>query len=184
MSTAEPLRTLGLLAMRWSGLALALGVAAAQMWVEAAVAMLVALAQVVGWRWRLPIRWEAACSTACLIAAGSSFFLLYERIPWWDIPVHLTLNGLLAVLVAHVLRPPAPSAKAIVVTGAVLALVWELMERAGWSWVDASIHVAPADTVLDIAAGLGGAVAAALIWHRSRRRDRRSRQPEPTVEGG
>ena len=48
MSTAEPLRTLGLLAMRWSGLALALGVAAAQMWVEAAVAMLVALAQVVG----------------------------------------------------------------------------------------------------------------------------------------
>jgi hypothetical protein len=179
MSSVEPLRPLrmpALLAMRWSGLALALGFAALQMWVEAAVAMLVALAQVVGWRRPLPIRWEAACSAACLIAAGSSFVLLYERIPWWDIPVHFTLNGLLAVLVAHVARTPSPSARAVVATGAVLAVVWELMELAGSRWVDPSIHVAPADTALDLAAGLGGTVSAALVWHRTRNIDRRARR--------
>lgn len=176
MSTVEPLRALraaALFAMRWSGLTLALSLAALQMWVEAAVAMLVALAQVVGWRWRLPMRWEAASSAACLIAAGSSFFLVYERIPWWDIPVHFTVNGLLAVLVAHVVRSSSPSAQAVVMTGAVLAVLWELMELAGSIWVDASIYVAPADTALDIAAGIGGAVTAALVWHRAGRGDRR-----------
>lgn len=186
MNAVEPRRPLqvpALLAMRWSGLALALGFAALQMWVEAAVAMLVALAQVVGWRWRLPIRWEAATSAACLIAAGSSFLLLYERIPWWDIPVHFALNGLLAVLVAHVVRSPSPSARAIVMTGAVLAVVWELMELAGSRWVDPSIHVAPADTALDIAAGLGGAASAALVWRRTRRIGRAHRRSEIAAEG-
>lgn len=171
------LRLLALLLMRWSGLGLALGFAAFQMWVEVAVAMLVALAQVAAWRHRLPIPWEAAVSAACMIAAVSSFLLLYERFPWWDVPVHVTVTGVLAVLVAHVVRHGAPSPRTIVVTGAVLAVLWELMEFAGARWVDSSIDVEPADTALDIAAGVAGSAAAALLWHRTGRAERRRGRP-------
>ncbi|WP_394216551.1 hypothetical protein [Brachybacterium vulturis] len=170
-------RLLALLLMRWSGLGLALGFAACQQWVEVAVAMLVALAQVVAWRHRLPLPWEAAVSAACLTAAVSSFLLLYERFPWWDVPVHVTVTGVLAVLVAHVVRRGSPSARAIMATGAVLAVLWELMELAGARWVDPSIYVAPADTALDIAAGVIGAAAAALLWHRPGRAERRGARP-------
>ena len=84
------------------------------MWVETAVAMLVALAQVVGWRSRLPLPWEVATSAGCLIAAISSYLLFYERFPWWDVPVHTALTGLLAVLVARVIRSASPSAADVV----------------------------------------------------------------------
>lgn len=163
-------RTLALLPMRWSGLALAAGFAVAAMWVEAAVALLVALAQVTGWRSRLPLPWEIATSGIALLAAASSYLMLYERISWWDLPVHFALNGALAVLVTRVVRSPAPSALEVVVTGAVLAVVWELMELGGSRWVDSSVHVRPGDTVGDLAAGLAGTVAAALLW-RGRRED-------------
>ena len=117
--------------------------------------MLVALGQVVAWRSRLPLAWEVATSAACMAAAVSSYLLLFERISWWDIPVHALLNGLLAVLVARVVRSD-PSVVEIVVTGAILAVVWELMELAGHYWVDPSVEVAPADTALDLLAALVG----------------------------
>lgn len=158
---------LGLLAMRWSGMAMAAGFALAGMWVEVAVSMLVALAQVVGWRSRLPLAWEAATSAACLIAAISSFLLLYERIPWWDVPIHFLLTGLLAVLATRVVRSRTPRPVEIVVAGVILAVVWELMELAGHHWVDPTVYVAPADTVLDIVSGLAGALAAGLLWGRT-----------------
>ena len=163
MSNAK-LRGLAMLPVRWSGLAMALAFALLGHWVEAAVAMLVALGQVVGWRSRLPLPWEVATSAACLISAISSYLLLFERISWWDIPVHAVLNGLLAVLVARVVRCPDPSAAEVIATGAVLAVVWELMELAGHHWVDSSVYVAPADTALDLLAAIGGSVVAALLW--------------------
>lgn len=155
-----------LIPVRWSGLALAAGLAAHGMWVESAVAMLVALAQVVGWRWRLPLPWEVATSTVCMIAAISSFLLLYERISWWDVPIHFALTGLLAVLVTRVACSTSPSGAEVVVSGIVLAVVWELMELAGWRWVDSSVDIAPSDTALDLVAALAGTVAAALLWRR------------------
>lgn len=166
--TAGRARAVALLPVRWSGLALAAGLALTGHGVEAAVAMLVALAQVVGWRSRLPLAWEVATSAACMVAAISSFLLLYERIPWWDVPVHTVLNGLLAVLVARVVRSREVSAAEVVVTGAVLAVVWELMELAGHHWVDPAVHVAPADTALDLIVALGGSAVAALLWRRRR----------------
>ena len=159
---------LALLVVRWSGLAMAVGFALLGHWVEAAVAMLVALGQVVAWRSRLPLVWEVATSAACMAAAVSSYLLLFERISWWDIPVHALLNGLLAVLVARVVRSPDPSVVEIVVTGAILAVVWELMELAGHYWVDPSVEVAPADTALDLLAALVGSVVAARLWRRRR----------------
>ena len=158
------MREVAMLPVRWSGLAMALVFALRGHGVEAAVAMLVALGQVVGWRSRLPLPWEVATSAACLISAISSYLLLFERISWWDIPVHAVLNGLLAVLVARVVRCPDPSAAEVIVTGAVLAVVWELMELAGHHWVDSSVYVAPADTALDLLAAIGGSVVAALLW--------------------
>ncbi|MGP5088555.1 hypothetical protein [Brachybacterium tyrofermentans] len=162
------MQELALLPVRWSGLAVAAGFAVLGMWVETAVAMLVALAQVVGWRSRLPLPWEVATSAGCLIAAISSYLLFYERFPWWDVPVHTALTGLLAVLVARVIRSASPSAADVVVTGAVLAVIWELMELAGWRWVDSTVDVAPLDTALDLLAGVVGAIAAALVWRRTR----------------
>ena len=164
-------RCLVLLPVRWSGLALATGFAVLGMWVETAVAMLVALAQVVGWRSRLPLPWEVATSAGCMIAAVSSFLLLYERIPWWDVPIHSALTGVLAVLVARVVRSTSPSVAEVVLTGAVLAIVWELMELAGWRWVDSSVEVAPLDTGLDLVAGMAGVVFAALLWQRTGERE-------------
>ena len=70
-------------------------------------------------------------SAVCLSAAVSSFLLLFERIPWWDVPTHLAANGLLAVLIARVLRPAGPSVAAIVRCGVAAAVVWEGMELAG-----------------------------------------------------
>lgn len=168
---------LGLLVMRWSGIAMAAGFALAGMWVEVAVSMLVALAQVVGWRSRLPLAWEAATSAGSLIAAISSFLLLYERIPWWDVPIHFLLTGLLAVLVSRVVRSRSPRAVEVVVTGVILAVVWELMELAGHHWVDPTVYVAPADTAGDIVAGLAGALIAGLLWGR---RSAESRSPTRT----
>lgn len=168
--TRDGVHSVAMLPVRWSGLAMALVFALLGHWVEAAVAMLVALGQVVGWRSRLPLRWEVATSAACLIAAISSYLLLFERISWWDVPVHAVLNGLLAVLVARVLRSPEPSVAEVIVTGTVLAVVWELMELAGHHWVDSSVYVAPADTALDLLAAVGGSVVAALLWRRHRPR--------------
>ncbi|MGP9603760.1 MULTISPECIES: hypothetical protein [unclassified Brachybacterium] len=159
-------RSVALLPVRWSGLALALGFALTGHWVEVAVSMLVALAQVVAWRSGLPIRWEIATSLACLVAAISSFLLLYERLPWWDLPVHAALTGLLAVLVARVLHRSRPPAARVITTGALLAVVWELMELAGHHWVDPTVHVTPADTLTDLLAGFAGTMVAALLWSR------------------
>lgn len=164
-------RALALLPVRWSALALAAGFAAFGMWTECAVAMLVALAQVIAWRSCLPLAWEIAVSAAGVIAAVSSYLLLFERIAWWDIPTHFALNGLVAVLVARVLRAGEPSPGAIVASGVVVALVWELMELAGARWVDSSIHTAPADTLLDIAAGVSGAAVGSWLWRRGRARE-------------
>ncbi|MEE1617823.1 hypothetical protein [Brachybacterium sp. J153] len=161
-------RALALLPVRWSGLALAAVFAGLGMWVECAVSMLVALAQVVAWRSSLPLAWEIGSSAVCLSAAVSSFLLLFERIPWWDVPTHLAANGLIAVLIARVLRPAGPSVAAIVRCGVAAAVVWEGMELAGSRWVDSAIYTAPADTALDIAAGVTGSVLAAFLWRRSR----------------
>lgn len=173
------MRRVALLAVRWSGMAMALSFVAVGLWVEAAVAMLVALAQVVGWRTRLPLPWEVATSAACMIAAVSSYLLLYEQIPWWDVPMHALLTGLLSVLVARVVFSPSPGAPAVIATGLVLAILWELMELAGHRWVDPSVYVAPSDTALDLAAGLAGTVTAALLWRRRGVTRGSSRSPGP-----
>ncbi|GEM_PF-2405972 len=161
------MRALGLLAVRWSGLAMALFLLLQGRAVEAAVAMLVALAQVLGWRQPLPLRWEVALSGTCLVAAVSSYWDLYARVPAWDSAVHLALTGQLALLGAIMLRRP-PTVPLLAAIGGALALVWELLEQWGHHHVDASVHVPPGDTALDVAMGVLGSVLVASAWMSAR----------------
>lgn len=177
MSTADGSRWrwLLMLPVRWSGLALAAGLFATGHGVQGAVAMLVALAQVVAWRSPLPQAWEIALSASALLAAISSYRDLYARIPWWDVPVHALLTGLLAVLAAVVVRRPRPGP--MLVAGAVLAVIWELLELWGHLVVDPSIDVRPIDTAGDLLSGMIGTAIAALIWRRTRARGSLSASP-------
>lgn len=163
------------LMVRWSGLMLACAFALRGQGVEAAVSMLVALEQVVAWRTRLPRPWEVLASLSCLFAAVSSFLLLYERIPWWDVPVHILTTGALAVLLGWVLRRGRLRPGVVVVCGLVLAVVWEVLELWGHVVIDPTVYVAPWDTVLDVASGVVGAVIAGVLWGRWLRRSAEGR---------
>ncbi|MBE9403365.1 hypothetical protein M4D54_02765 [Brachybacterium sp. p3-SID1565] len=159
------------LAVRWSGLLMAAGLALAGLWVEAAVAMLVALGQVLAWRMRLPRAWEAAASITAMAAAVSSYLHLYERWTWWDLPVHAALTAVVSVMAAWMVdvrwrRRASPRPWLMVISGFLLALVWEVLEWWGHQVVDPRVHIAPADTAGDVIAGLLGASAAAWWWHR------------------
>lgn len=160
------------MAIRWSGLLLAAGMLASGRWVEAAVAMLVALAQVIAWRSALPRPWETLLSLTALVAAISSYLDLYARITWWDVPVHLVLTGALAVLAGWVLRREEVRPWQIVLGGVVLAIIWELMEQWGHARVDDRIHVTPGDTAGDITAGVVGSLLAAWLFTRRGAHDR------------
>lgn len=181
-------RTLLHLAVRWSGLALAIGLAAAGLWVEAAVAMLVALGQVLAWRWRLPWGWEVATSVTALVAAVSSYLYLYEQWSWWDLPVHFALTAVVSVLAGwmfdvRVRGRSAPRPWLIVLAGAMLAWVWEMLEWWGHHAVDSRVYIAPLDTVGDVIAGLAGASAVARWWHRTARRSARALPSSAATHG-
>lgn len=178
-------RALVHLAVRWSGLALAVGLAAFGMWVEAAVAMLVALGQVLAWRWRLPWGWEVATSVTALVAAISSYLFLYERWSWWDLPVHFALTAVVSVLAAWMFDVGVrgrhrPRPWLIVLSGSSLAWVWEMLEWWGHHAVDPRVYIAPLDTVGDVIAGLAGASAAAWWWRRAARRSDTSLSSAPS----
>lgn len=117
---------------------------------------------------------DVACGTAVLAAAWCAVAGLYERVAGLDLLVHAVATGALAALAHQVLtrdglatspvRPRATAALTTVGLGALLAVVWELLEAVGHTFVDDSIHVTYPDTVGDLAAALvGSAVAAWLV---------------------
>lgn len=173
--TASWQREVAMIPVRWSGLALAIALALGGDLVEAAVAMLVALAQVVAWRTGLPRGWEIALSGVALVAAISSYLDLYARWSWWDLPVHCVLTGLVGVLGAWVWKRREVQAWHVLVCGSALAVIWELMEQWGHHRVDASIHVPAADTLGDLMAGVIGAALAGWWFARGLRAGRMSR---------
>ena len=113
-----------------------------------------------------------------LAAAWSSVLNLYERVSWWDLPVHFAATGVIAamtyLLLARLGAVPAPRpgsrlALRIAVPVLVLALglavsvLWELGEWWGNAFVDASINVGYTDTMGDLAAGGLGALLAGVF---------------------
>lgn len=170
-TTGRLAREILLVPVRWSGLAAAVVFAVHGRWVDVAVAMLVALGQVLAWRFPVPVRWEVAISVTAVIAAVSSHLLLFERWAYWDLVVHFALTGMLAVLAHALLWPHHPGAARTVIAAAVLAVVWEVMEWLGYFWVTPEIYVTPWDTVTDILAGVLGAAVLVPLFLRDTLRD-------------
>ncbi|UKJ64831.1 hypothetical protein H1Q78_05450 [Cellulosimicrobium cellulans] len=128
---------------------------------------------------------DVAFGGTLLASAWAAQLEWYRAVPWLDLPVHAACTGLVAA-VAYVallrtglladpgtLRPGRARAGTLVVVsglGAVLAVLWELGEWAGHTYLDDRIGVGYGDTVTDLAAGLLGAVVAGLLLPGSLRR--------------
>lgn len=126
---------------------------------------------------------DAAYGVGLLVAAWSSALQLYQAIAWLDLAVHLVVTGLVAA-VGHLLLarwtgvlvdPHATTGRAdrlgaVVVTtslGLALAVLWEVGEYVGHTYVDPAIYVGYADTIGDlVAGGLGSAVAGLWLCRR------------------
>lgn len=121
----------------------------------------------------LPGALQAPTGLVLVVGAWAATLDWYVAVGWLDLAVHAAGNGLLAVVVvllmvrAGMLAGPSGSqaqqAGVVVVTlgvGVVLALLWELGEWAGHTFLDDSIQVGYEDTLGDLAAGAVGSLAA------------------------
>jgi hypothetical protein len=130
---------------------------------------------------RLPGELQLFLDVTLVVAAWAALLQLYQQWWWLDMVVHMVATGLLAVLaVIGLLRAgtfAAPStgrgallglAAVTLAVGLGLAVVWELGEWAGHTYLDPAIFVSYEDTIGDLAAAAAGsAVAAAwLAWRR------------------
>lgn len=166
--------------VRVGALVSVLGAAAASDGVAVALFALVLGGTVVPRATAAPTGLDVASGVVTLAAAWCAVAGLYERVEGLDLLVHGVATGVLAVLAHHLLhrrdRAARPSrtrraaAATTVALGALLAVVWELLEVLGHTFVDDTIYVTPADTAGDLAAGLVGCVAAA--WFVARRHPR------------
>lgn len=112
-----------------------------------------------------------------LVAAWAAVLDWYAAVSWLDVVVHAVATGLIAVVaVAALVRwvalaDPGTRLERVVVTvglGGTLAVLWELGEWAGHTFLDPGIQVGYRDTIGDLAAGLAGTVVAALALGRRR----------------
>lgn len=133
---------------------------------------------------------DAAYGIGLLVAAWSSALQLYQAIAWLDLAVHLVVTGLVAAVAqlllarwtASVVDPHAATERAdkvgaVVVTtslGLALAVLWEVGEYVGHTYLDPAIYVGYADTIGDLVAGGLGSVVAGLWLCR-----RRAPRPAP-----
>ena len=137
---------------------------------------------------RLPPVLDLCFGFSLLLAAWASQLGWYEVVPWLDLLMHAVCTGLIAAVgviimirgqMLEVGALPGRARVGLVVTttgiGALSAIVWELGEWAGHTYLDDGIDIGYADTVADLAFGLlgamlaGGAVAAKdQAWRRER----------------
>ena len=127
---------------------------------------------------------DAAYGVGLLVAAWCSALQLYQAVAWLDLAVHLVVTGLVAAVAQlllarctggvadpHTATGRADRLGAVVVTtslGLALAVLWEVGEYVGHTYVDPEIYVGYADTIGDlVAGGLGSAVAG--LWLARRR---------------
>ncbi|WP_407320369.1 hypothetical protein UQW22_07925 [Isoptericola halotolerans] len=111
---------------------------------------------------------------ALLAAAWCAQLGVYEKVTWLDLVVHAATTGAIATvahqvlarggLVAPARHAGASAALSIIGLGSLVAVVWELLEWVGHTFVDGDIFVTYTDTLGDLAAALvGSAVAAAVV---------------------
>lgn len=111
------------------------------------------------------------CSTL-VVAAWAALLDWYLKVPALDLVVHAVTTGLVALLVwecfarigslARACRQWTTWGVAVTVVGSamVLAVVWEVAEWLGHTYLDDRIQVSVADTATDLLAGLVGSIAA------------------------
>lgn len=114
---------------------------------------------------------------ALFVAAWSNVLDLYTSIAWWDLLVHLAVNGMIAggiyLLLARVKIVPDPRsaeftrlAGILLVTmfGLAVSALWEMVEWFGREFVSDRIYTAYGDAIGDMAmGGLGSLVAGFVI---------------------
>ena len=125
---------------------------------------------------RLPTALDLCFAASLLLAAWAAQLGWYEAVPWLDLLVHAVCTGLVAAVGLIVLvrmrmlgvgALPGRAKVALVVAttgiGALGAIVWELGEWAGYTYLDEGIDVGYTDTVSDLASGLFGAMLAGVV---------------------
>lgn len=121
---------------------------------------------------QLPGALQVATGTVLLAGAWGATLDWYVTVPHLDLAVHVLANGLLAGILVVALRRcgllpvPLPRAATIIVTtalGALLAVLWELGEWWGHTWLDDAIGVGYDDTIGDLTAALVGSFVAGLV---------------------
>lgn len=131
----------------------------------------------------LPTALDVPFCATILLAAWAAQLDWYLAVDWLDLAVHTVATGLVAAVahlaLARVGLLPEPSAvrsraASVVLTtalGLALAVVWEVGEWAGHTYLDDRIQVGTSDTAGDLVAGLLGAVVAAVALSRVRTPD-------------
>lgn len=168
MIAADALRAVGLLSVPvvvvgWSG-------------VGVAVILLALLGLVVPRFLGVRPGFDIAFCATILVAAWSSVVQLYVTVPAWDIPMHLVLTGLIAAMGFLLLTrlgilPPADAislAGRLVLTvplGLAFAVIWEVGEWAGHTFVSSEVYVGYDDTIGDMVVGGLGSLLAGLALH-------------------
>lgn len=121
---------------------------------------------------RLPGALQTATGVAMLVGAWAATLDWYVSIWWLDLVVHSVLNGLLAVVGVLAMRrcgwlPPSvhPAATVILATGlgSLLAVLWEIGEWIGYTFITDSIGVGYDDTISDLGWASVGSLFAGLI---------------------
>ncbi|MBD5787425.1 hypothetical protein IF650_14725 [Cellulosimicrobium terreum] len=136
----------------------------------------------------LPPLLDVPYGVSLLVAAWAAQLEWYRAVPGLDLVVHAACTGLIAAVAYQALvrwglvagtddaAPRRAGAGVVVATtalGALVAVLWEIGEWAGHSFLDDGISVGYTDTVTDLASGLVGAMVAGAFLAR--------RRPEPDV---
>jgi len=134
---------------------------------------------------------DVASGTSLVVAGWASHLDWYSAVPWLDLALHVVCTGVLAAVAELVLgrslsgreasrrgvaadgltgqRARVETVLLVGGLGALLAIVWEVGEWAGHTFLDESIGVGYTDTVSDLVAGVAGSLAAGVLVARGGR---------------
>jgi hypothetical protein len=138
---------------------------------------------------------DIAFGIVALIAVWSSVTDLYITVKWWDLPVHFTLNALVAAMgylllvhfriVADAATLPRPLLSTAVVTTALgfsFGVVWEMFEWFGKNFLDDGMYVGYTDSIGDLLwGGIGSLFAGLAMPILAARPQRAGAAPEPAM---
>lgn len=140
---------------------------------------------------------DIAFGIVTLVAVWSSVTDLYVTVKWWDLPVHMVLNGLVAAIgylllvhfriVADADTLPRPVVSTSIITTALglsFGVFWEMFEWFGKTFIDGEIYVGYTDTIGDLLWGGAGSLFAGLAMPILAARPQRAGSSSETAAAG